>query len=83
MHATQEQAQQLTQTQKIAPHVIQASEILQCSSQELVQTIERELMENPALDNADAANDPCSNCDLPPMLCVRCPQNDWTISTKR
>ena len=50
MFVSQDQSQQITQTQKVAPHLIQASELLQCSSIELFQVVERELMENPALE---------------------------------
>ena len=74
MQVSQEQAQSLLQTQKIAPHLIQASEILQCSTQELVQAIERELMENPALEASDAAPDICADCPKSINLCAICPR---------
>jgi RNA polymerase sigma-54 factor len=76
MDTSQDQSQQLhqTQIQKIAPHLIQASEILQCTSVELRQTIERELMENPALESIEgSAADRCSDCELPAALCINCP----------
>jgi RNA polymerase sigma-54 factor len=74
MQVSQEHAQQLIQTQKIAPHLIQASEILQCSTQELVQAIERELMENPALETVETASEGCLECPKPLVLCSNCPR---------
>ena len=74
MQVSQEHAQQLLQTQKIAPHLIQASEILQCSTQELVQVIEKELMENPALESPENASEGCMECPKPILLCANCPR---------
>ena len=74
MQVSQDQAQQLLQTQKIAPHLIQASEILQCSNQELLQAIERELMENPALEVAEGSTDGCVECPKAIGLCANCPR---------
>jgi len=76
MQVSQEQAQSLLQSQKIAPHLIQASEILQCSTQELVQAIERELMENPALETADVSTDGCVDCPKAIGLCANCPRRN-------
>ncbi len=75
MDTTQDQSHHLQQSQlqKIAPHLIQASEILQCTALELRQTIERELMENPALESVEATPDRCSDCELPPGVCTSCP----------
>jgi RNA polymerase sigma-54 factor len=74
MQVSQEHAQQLLQTQKIAPHLIQASEILQCSTQELMQVIEKELMENPALEAPDSSSEGCLECPKPVSLCANCPR---------
>ncbi len=49
----QDNSQRQTQTQRIAPHLIQANTLLQCSNAELLQMIEQEQRENPALDDAD------------------------------
>ncbi len=49
----QENSQRQTQSQKIAPHLIQANTLLQCSTAELLQLIEQEQRENPALDEAE------------------------------
>jgi RNA polymerase sigma-54 factor len=77
MDTSQDQFQHLhqTQVQRIAPHLILASEILQCTSVELSQIIERELMENPALDSVEGATaDRCAECELPAAVCINsCP----------
>lgn len=46
----QENIQRQAQVQKLAPHLIQANALLQCSTLELQQIIEQEQQENPALD---------------------------------
>lgn len=53
MQLKQEQNQRQTQAQKIAPQLIQANALLQCSNAELLQMIEQEQQENPALDDTD------------------------------
>src|SRR5579862_8842722 len=73
MQVSQDQTQQIVQTQKIAPHLIQASELLQCSSLELTQTIERELMENPALESLDTPSEGCADCGTAATPCPHCP----------
>lgn len=75
MQVSQDQAQQIVQAQKIAPHLIQASELLQCSALELSQTIERELMENPALECLDTHSEGCGECGIATVLCPHCPMN--------
>ena len=76
MQVSQDQNQQLVQTQKIAPHLIQASELLQCSAMELAQTIEQEMMENPALECLDSATETtCADCGLGGIVCAHCPYN--------
>ena len=75
MQVSQDQSQQIAQTQKIAPHLIQASELLQCSSLELGQTIERELMENPALECIDTPSEGCGDCGSAAVPCAHCPLN--------
>jgi len=49
----QENSQRQSQAQKLAPHLIQANALLQCSTTELLQMIEQEQQENPALDSLD------------------------------
>ena len=49
----QENIQRQIQAQKLAPHLIQANTLLQCSTLELQQIIEQEQQENPALDSLD------------------------------
>jgi RNA polymerase sigma-54 factor len=49
----QDNTQRHVQAQKIAPHLIQANALLQCSNIELMQIIEQEQRENPALDEAE------------------------------
>ncbi|MDQ2687770.1 MAG: hypothetical protein M3Y28_07890, partial [Armatimonadota bacterium] len=56
MQLNQEQYQRQTQAQKIAPQLIQANTLLQCSNAELLQMIEQEQQENPALDDTDDAD---------------------------
>ncbi len=73
MQVSQDQTQQIVQTQKIAPHLIQASELLQCSTLELTQTIERELMENPALECIDTPSEGCADCGTAATPCPHCP----------
>jgi RNA polymerase sigma-54 factor len=76
MHTSQDQSQNLQQAQlqKIAPHLIQASEILQFTSVELRQAIERELMENPAIETIEGStSDRCAECTVPADVCLTCP----------
>ncbi len=54
----QETMQRQMQAQKIAPHLIQANTLLQCSNAELIQLIEQEQRENPALDDVDDEPEP-------------------------
>jgi RNA polymerase sigma-54 factor len=75
MQVSHDQTQQIVQTQKIAPHLIQASELLQCSVLELGQTIERELMENPALECIDTPSEGCAECGSTGVPCPHCPLN--------
>ena len=53
MQLRQENSQRQSQAQKLAPHLIQANALLQCSTTELLQMIEQEQQENPALDSLD------------------------------
>ena len=79
MDTSHDQAQHLqhAQLQKIAPHLIQASEILQCTAIELQQAIELELMENPALESLDAIGfDHCPECGHPSLPCPHCSVGD-------
>ncbi len=67
------------QAQKLAPHLIQANTLLQCSTLELQQLIEQEQQENPALDSLDEGRDiPAeAGCRLCPGsrigACAHCP----------
>jgi RNA polymerase sigma-54 factor len=74
----QENTQRQTQVQKLAPHLIQANTLLQCSTTELLQVIEQEQQENPALDVLDAGQEISDNgCRLCPGSrigsCSNCP----------
>jgi len=68
---TQDQTQ--SQQLKIDPRIIIANNILQLSGMELQQAIEQELAENPALEQED--EEPCSGCELAPLLCKDCQHN--------
>ncbi len=79
MDTSYDQSQHLqhAQIQKIAPHLIQASEILQCTAIELQQAIELELMENPALESLDAiGTDHCPECGYAGLPCPHCNVGD-------
>lgn len=65
MDLRQDLAQRQQQTQKIAPNLIHANLLLQCSSAELQQIIEREQSENPALDGDEQSG--------PDRGCAQCP----------
>jgi len=74
----QENTQRQTQVQKLAPHMIQANTLLQCSTTELLQIIEQEQQENPALDSLDDGQEKGeANCRLCPGSrvgsCSQCP----------
>jgi len=64
----QEQRQALTQ--RIDPKIILANSVLQLTSQELVRSIEDELMENPALETLEEGH--CSGDCLDPSTCPYC-----------
>ncbi len=53
MQFRQDHSQRQSQQQRIAPHLIQANTLLQCSTLELMQMIEQEQRENPALDEGE------------------------------
>lgn len=65
------------QSQKLAPHLIQANTLLQCSTTELMQIIEQEQRENPALDTGEEALDHdggCPGCSSQRVgTCAHCP----------
>ncbi len=78
MQLNQENTQRQTQVQKLAPHLIQANALLQCSTTELLQIIEQEQQENPALDSLDDGHNLGeSGCRLCPGSrigsCAHCP----------
>jgi RNA polymerase sigma-54 factor len=66
------QEQRQTLTQRIDPKLIMANAILQQSSLELVQQIEAELLENPALDIIEEVG--CSGDCIDPLSCPHCSQ---------
>jgi len=65
----QHEQRQVT-TQRIDPKIIVANTILQLSAVELTQSIEAELMENPALDVLEDAS--CSGDCIDPSTCPYC-----------
>ena len=70
-----EQRQSLSQ--RIDPKIIHANRILQLSSLELIQSIEAELLDNPALEELDDVG--CAGDCINPSLCPYCsqrPKND-------
>jgi len=75
----QENIPRQIQAQKLAPHLIQANTLLQCSTLELQQLIEQEQQENPALDSLDEGREiPAEiGCRLCPGSrigsCAHCP----------
>ncbi|MGI4791409.1 MAG: RNA polymerase factor sigma-54 [Janthinobacterium lividum] len=79
MQLRQENLQRQIQAQKLAPHLIQANTLLQCSTTELQQLIEQEQQENPALDSLDDGREVAaeSGCRLCPGSrigsCSHCP----------
>ncbi len=77
MQLRQDNTQRQTQVQKLAPHLIQANALLQCSTLELQQVIEQEQQENPALDCVEEDFTPESGCRLCPGSrigsCAHCP----------
>ena len=78
MQLRQENTQRQTQVQKLAPHLIQANTLLQCSTTELQQIIEQEQQENPALDSlSDGPDISEGGCRLCPGSrigsCAHCP----------
>jgi RNA polymerase sigma-54 factor len=82
----QDQQFKQTQTQRIAPHQIQANLLLQCSTQELLQAISLEQQQNPALDSAesDSLEDVfgCPSC--PPFgLCRQCAERREDHASER
>jgi len=74
----QENIQGQAQVQKLAPHLIQANSLLQCSTMELQQAIEQEQQENPALellsDGPDQGEGGCRLCPGSRVgACAHCP----------
>ncbi len=57
-------------TQRIDPKIILANRILQLSSLELIQSIESELLDNPALEAMDDAG--CAGDCIDPSICPYC-----------
>ena len=68
MHIQQEQRTALTQ--RIDPKLIVANSILQLSNMELVQSIEAELLENPALETQEDTG--CDGGCIDPNACPYC-----------
>ena len=77
MQLRQDNSQRQVQVQRLAPHLIQANALLQCSTLELQQVIEQEQQENPALDCVEEDFTPESSCRLCPGSqigsCAHCP----------
>lgn len=76
MQLRQDNTQRQTQSQKIAPQLIQANTLLQCSNMELLQMIAQEQRENPALDDGDdlTAETGCAQCPRRGAgPCAQCP----------
>ena len=73
----QENIQRQAQVQRLAPHLIQANTLLQCSTLELQQLVEQEQQENPALDCVEEDFTLESGCRLCPGRqigsCANCP----------
>jgi len=73
----QDNSQRQVQAQRLAPNLIQANTLLQCSTLELQQLIEQEQMENPALDCIEEDFTPDGGCRLCPGSrigsCAQCP----------
>jgi len=57
-------------TQRIDPRLIMANSILQLTTMELMQTVENELFENPALDTIE--DQPCNGDCIDPAACPYC-----------
>ena len=75
MDLRQDLTQKNLQTQKIAPNLIHANLLLQCSSAELQQIIEQEQNENPALDGDEVVSydKGCAQCPgLNSLACKGC-----------
>ena len=62
--------QRQTVTQRIDPKIILANNILQLSTVELMQEVEAELLENPALETVEESG--CAGDCLDPSLCPYC-----------
>lgn len=75
MQLRQESTQQQTQVQRIAPHLIHANALLQCTNTELLQMIEAEQQSNPALDGLElTTSSECPFCPYGgPQPCAACP----------
>ena len=65
-----QQEQRQIIVQKIDPKIIMANNILQLTAPELQQTIENEIMENPALETLDEVL--CDGCCIDPSSCPHC-----------
>jgi RNA polymerase sigma-54 factor len=71
----QDNSQRQAQVQKIGPHLIHANAMLQCTNTELIQLIEKEQQENPALEGADTLLEATGGCAFCPGggQCSNCP----------
>ncbi len=65
-----QQDQRQVITQRIDPRLIMANSILQLTNLELTQSIENELLENPALDTME--DQPCAGDCIDPATCPYC-----------
>jgi len=75
-----EQSLRQSLSQKIDPKLIMCNNILQLTSMELVQAVEQELAENPALEVPE--DDPCEGCEHPRTLCIDCPFRKQQITAE-
>ena len=68
-----QQEQRVVIAQRIDPKLIMANAILQLNSMELLQSIENELLENPALDTLETLDETsCSGNCIDPATCPYC-----------
>ena len=65
--------QQQTQTQRVDPRIILTNSVLQFTAQELLQSVEVELQENPALTVEE--DEGCSGNCMDPASCPFCSQH--------
>src|SRR5258708_38883273 len=82
MHLEQSQLPAAQQSLTISAKLIASIKILQCSAEELEQTIAAELSENPALEVEELAS--CTRCGSSPPagICPNCDRRDGEPATE-